>query len=288
MKKLIILIEVLLLISFGVIEYLNAPFLSIIADKQLLKAASNFLIYLVFIDLTFRILRFLYQRKNKLTSQDNFLNGIQNIYRLLISIGIFITFFALFGLDVKSLLTSLSIVAAAIAIISKEFVNDLIVGLYYSFSSNLEINDYVKIDSQKGKIIEIGLFKIKLLNDDDDLVLIPNSKVYSNEIINYTKKDIRQMSIDFQIDLKYINSIERLEKELKKSLKNFAEYIEKDSYNLKIVEMKKDYLDLKFQYTLVHMDRDLQRLIRRKTVREVFNFITERPDRVVTPIPNPQ
>lgn len=288
MKKLIILIEVLLLISFGVIEYLNAPFLSIIADKQLLKAASNFLIYLVFIDLTFRILRFLYQRKNKLTSQDNFLNGIQNIYRLLISIGIFITFFALFGLDVKSLLTSLSIVAAAIAIISKEFVNDLIVGLYYSFSSNLEINDYVKIDSQKGKIIEIGLFKIKLLNDDDDLVLIPNSKVYSNEIINYTKKDIRQMSIDFQIDLKYINSIERLEKELKKSLKNFAEYIEKDSYNLKIVEMKKDYLDLKFQYTLAHMDRDLQRLIRRKTVREVFNFITERPDRVVAPIPNPQ
>lgn len=288
MKKLIILIEVLLLISFGVIEYLNAPFLNIIADKQLLKAASNFLIYLVFIDLTFRILRFLYQRKNKLTSQDNFLNGIQNIYRLLISIGIFITFFALFGLDVKSLLTSLSIVAAAIAIISKEFVNDLIVGLYYSFSSNLEINDYVKIDSQKGKIIEIGLFKIKLLNDDDDLVLIPNSKVYSSEIINYTKKDIRQMSIDFQIDLKYINSIERLEKELKKSLKNFAEYIEKDSYNLKIVEMKKDYLDLKFQYTLVHMDRDLQRLIRRKTVREVFNFITERPDRVVAPIPNPQ
>jgi small-conductance mechanosensitive channel len=175
-----------------------------------------------------------------------------------------------------TLFTSLSIVAAAFAIISKEFINDLIIGVYNSFSKDFEIDDYVKIDDQKGKILEIGLLKLKLLNDDDVVVFVPNSKVYSNEIVNYTKRDIRQMSIDFQMDIHYVKSIEMLEVELKKSLEGFSEFIVGNSYNLKIVEMKKDVIDFKFQYTLIHMDRDLQISIRKKTVRKVFSYITER------------
>ena len=134
----------------------------------------------------------------------------------------------------------------------------------------------MKLEDHKGKIIEINLFKIKILNENDDIVIIPNGKVNSSEIINYTKRDIRLMSIDFQIDIKLISSIELLEKEIISALTSYSEYIEHNSYNLKIVEMKKDYLDLKFQYTLKHIDTDLLRQIRKKTVREVFNYISSK------------
>ena len=146
--------------------------------------------------------------------------------------------------------------------------------VFFFFSKNFEIEDYVKIADHKGKIAEIDILKIRILNDDDDLVIIPNSKVYSSEIVNYTKRDIRMMSIDFQLDVKLINSIEDLEEELISSVDEFAEYIEPSSYNLKIIEVKKDYLDLKFQYTLKALDRDMQRQIRRKTVRKILNFIS--------------
>ena len=117
-----------------------------------------------------------------------------NIYRILFSLGLITTVFGFFGIDVRTLLTSLSIVAAAFAIISKEFINDLIIGIYNSFSRDFEIEDYVKIDGQKGKILGIGLLKLRLLNDDDVVVFMPNSKVYASEIVNYTKRDIRLMS----------------------------------------------------------------------------------------------
>jgi len=98
--------------------------------------------------------------------------------------------------------------------LTKEYIVDFLSGVYLSFSNTFEINDFVKIDHQKGKIVEIGMLKIKILNDDDDIVIIPNSKVYYSEIINYTKRDLRLMTVDFQIALKYIDSIEQLEKRL--------------------------------------------------------------------------
>ena len=82
------------------------------------------------------------------------------------------------------------------------------------------------------------------------------------------------MTVDFQVALKYISTIEKLEQDIIKSLNSFSEYIEPKSYNLKVVEMKADYLDLKFQYTLKEVDMDLQKKIRKKTIREVFNFIS--------------
>ena len=60
------------------------------------------------------------------------------------------------------------------------------------------------------------------------------------------------------------------------ALSDFDEYLERESFNLKIVELKKDYIDIKFQYILKKFDRELQSKIRRKTVRRVFNFLSEK------------
>jgi len=182
------------------------------------------------------------------------------------------------GVNPKELITSLTIVAAAIAILTKEYIVDFISGIYLRFSNTFEIGDYVKIDQLKGKVVEINMLKVKVLNDDDDIVIIPNTKIHYNENINYTKRDARIMTVDFQIALKYIDTIEQLEKEIKSTLKSFSQNIEPKNYNLKVVEMKTDYLDLKFKYTLKLVDMDMQRKTRKKTIREVVNFISSKKE----------
>jgi small-conductance mechanosensitive channel len=275
-----IAIELLLLAGAIYIKYVDESLSLKIEENYILDTFIYFLIYVLILRLSVSVVSLLYLGQKKIKKinikKDNILIGVRNLYRLLFSIGLIVTLFGFFGIDILTLLTSLSIVAVAFVIIAKEFINDLIVGIYNSFSDDFEIGDYVKIDNQKGKILEIGLLKLKLHDDNDVIVFIPNSKAYSNEIVNYTKRDIRQMNIDFQLDIKFVKNIELLEKELKNSLENFSEYIVEDSYNLKIVEVKKDYLDFKFQYKLNHMDRDLQIDIRKQTVRQVFSYITER------------
>ena len=115
--------------------------------------------------------------------------------------------FGFWGIDMGKLLTSLSIFAAALAIISKEFVASIISGIIISFSNDINIDDYVKIGNNKGKILDINLAKISLLNEDDDIIFIPNDKVYMSDIINYTRRDIKKVSIDFELDLLHLTSI---------------------------------------------------------------------------------
>ncbi len=274
MRYILPVVEILLAVAFFVIQQTDIGSKLDVSSPPYWIAAK-YLVFLAIVDAVRRLTRMWFARRQKTNSSNkaNFDYGVNNIAKMLALLGSIIYLFQLFGVDIKTLLTSLSIVAAAIAIITKEYINDFLVGLYFSFSKNFEIHDYVKIGEQKGKITELQLLKLRLLNDDDDAVLIPNSKVYNTEIINYTRRDIRLMSIDFELGIAHLHNIEALEQDLIAALASFSEYIESTSYNLRIVEMKKDYVELKFQYSLQRFDRDMQRSIRKKTVREVFNYI---------------
>lgn len=272
----LLFIELAVIIGMMTLMYYHDAVQLILFKSNAISATVHYILFLILIDFMSRVVKYLYSKSQRMDRlhKNNVHFGIDNIAKLLIGLGLVISLFGFFGIDIKSLLTSLSIVAAAIAIISKEFINDFLIGLYFSFSRNFEINDYVKLADQKGKIVEIGMLKVTLLNDDDDAVIIPNYKIYTYELTNYTKRDIRLMSIDFQLDIKLIEGILLLEEELIASLTGFSEFIEFDSYNLKIVEMKMSYIDLKFQYKLKKVDRDVQKKIRKLTVRKIFDYIS--------------
>lgn len=272
------ILSFILLFLIVYVRFYNTKTSEIILKSVQLQALLGFAIFYIAISFSSNLIKYLYSKKNKIPKgkKNNVHFGIENIANFLIGIAITIMVFSLSGIKIEELIYSFTIVAAATAILTKEYILDFISGIYLSFSNAFEINDYVKLDKLKGKIVDISMLKVKILNDDDDVVIIPNSKVHFNEIINYTKGDLRLMTVDFQIALKYINNIEQLEDELISSLKGFREFIEDKSYNLKVVEMKMDYLELKFQYTLKRIDMEMQRKIRKKTIREVFNFISSK------------
>lgn len=274
------IIKIILLIGVIYLTFFNDFTADIIAHYRKVGSVLYFVIFYFSINLLSNTAKYFYSKRNKIpkNKKNNVHFGIENIENLTVGLGFIAMLISLFGINPLELITSLTIVAAAFAVLTKEYIVDFLSGIYLSFSNTFEVNDYVKIDNQKGKIVEISMLKVRILNDDYDVVIIPNSKVHYNEIINYTKKDVRLMTVDFQIALKHISSIEQLEQEIITSLESFSEYIEPDSYNLKVVEMKTDSLDVKFQYKLNLIDMELQRKIRKKTIREVFNFISSKQD----------
>lgn len=257
-------------------------------EKFLLNAYKTSLgltMFLFFTSLCLNAAEELYRYRKKVHgfSRDSVFVGLRNIFAIVSFLAVFVAIFGLFGIDFVTLFTSLSIVAAAIAITTKEYINDVLAGINLGFSRDFEIGDYIQINEQKGKILDIGLLRFKMLNDDKDVVFLPNGRVYASEITNYTRREMGLMSIDFQIDILKIDGIERLEAELVDSIAEYADYIYPDSYYLKIKDVKKDFLDLKFQYRLRSMDQELHLNIRRKTVRKVLSYVTA--TRPVTPPP---
>ena len=242
---------------------------------DLAYAVLGFVIFVTAARLAFSLAVLYYRRRSKYLDpmKDNFILGMRNIYYVVFSIALLLLILTLFGIDYVTLFTSLSIVAAAIAIVTRDFLADVLSGIFLSFSQNMRIDDYMKIGDVKGKIVDMGLQKITFLNDDDDLIFLPNYKVYQSEMINYTQGNQRRMSIDFQIAIQAIDDVEALEADMIENLRDFSQYIENASYTLKIVHLTMDYLDLKFMYTLKEMDRDIYRDIRKRTARRALNFV---------------
>lgn len=250
-------------------RYLNAPW------SDYANLILGFIIFALSARLLVAILSFFYRKNKKLppTKNDNVLMGLRNIYYIVLTGAALITLLGFWNIDLKTLFTTLSIVAAAIAIISKDYVSEIISGIIISFSREVVIDDYVKIGEHKGKIMDINFTKIALLNEDDDVIFIPNNKFFSSEILNYTRREIKKVSIEFEVLTSAVRTIEELEADLIRSIKEYQAHIEPKSYNLKVVDIRKDSMSLKFQYILKEINRDLEREIRRKTVRRLVNYI---------------
>jgi len=245
------------------------------APVRWLRQTVYFLIFALTANLVVSILSWIYRKRKEIrpTRKDNVIQGLENIYYLLLAGAVILTIFGFFGIDTQTLFTSLSIVAAAIAIISKDFLSEIISGIIISFTKDVTIEDFVKIGEHRGKIIDISIHKIALLNDDDDVIYIPNTKVFGSEVVNYTKREIKRVSVEFELDIRFIKTIEELENDLIHVLSDYHDHIIPDSFYLRVQDVKKDFLALKFQYTLEQLNRDVQREIRKKTVRRVINYI---------------
>jgi small-conductance mechanosensitive channel len=236
----------------------------------------RFLIFLFGASLVVRLLAMMYRGTKHLPyhKRDNVTTGLSNLFIMFIAVYGIISIFGLFGISLGHMFTTLSIVAAAIAIISKDFVADIISGIVISFSKEISIDDHVKIGDHRGKILDINIAKTALLNEDDDIIFIPNSTVFTSDVINYTKKQIKKTSIEFEIPSGSIDSIEELEDQLILSLAEYHHLIEPNSYYLRVVHIKKDLLALKFQYNLIQFSREMERTIKRKAVRHIVKNIS--------------
>ncbi len=247
-----------------------------------LSIFSSLYFFWAILTLCLQIFAYIYRKRKKLPTQqhDNIIAGLQNIYFLVMAIAILIAFLSLFGIEISSLLTSISIFAAAIAILSKDYVSNIISGMLIAFSNEISLGDNVRISNYRGKVMDITLSKFILLNENDDLIFIPNNTVFSNEVINYTKRDIKKTNIEFQMNLNYIKSIPELEADLTQAISNYHYQIQPDSFNLRVEDIKKDEISMVFQYILNEPNRELERDIRKIMVRHIVHIIKEHQARI--------
>lgn len=240
-----------------------------------LSVLSKYIIFFFFVEFLQRIIVFFYKINRGIRKQDNIVVGINQIATIVKVFGLGFWMMMLLDINIKELFTSLSIIAAAIAIISKDYVANAISGMVLTWSDQLSINDYIKIEDQKGKIIDITLINLHLLSDDDDLIYIPNNLAFSAKIINYTKIAVKKTSIEFELNTRNLTSIEELESKLISSLTDYNKDIKPDSYNLKVYELKKNSISFKFQYILSHPDRELEKEIKKKTIRRILTILND-------------
>lgn len=223
-----------------------------------------------------RLMTIAFYRPQGGVKKDNFTTGISQIARIVYSLLFAVIIMSLFAISVKEAITTLSLLAAALVLITKDYISNLINGMYMTFARIVNIGDTVKIADSKGKIIDITLSNVHLLNEDDDIVYIPNNNVFASQIINYTRRELKKSSIDFELDVNYIDQLEKLEREIIFALKDQQELILQDSMVLKVNGIKHDYCAFKFQYILNDpLNKEHDNRIRRQVIAYVMRQVMQ-------------
>ena len=195
--------------------------------------------------------------------KDNFILGINRIVSILNTAFGIVALMILVGKDPLEFLTSITIVAAALAVTFKDYITNMLNGLIIMFSDQLSLGDHIKVGDTEGKILDVTLINVILQNEDNDMVIIPNSVVFSSVIINQSKQNIKKLSIEFEMSLQFGYSPEYLEKYLTKAVIAFSANIVSGGLTLKTLVIGKETVRFKVQVLLNNYDKLKEREIRK-------------------------
>lgn len=244
----------------------------------LAKIAYSVMIFLS-ASLSISIIRYfiisIYISKNKLKNRvkDNFILGINQIVSVLNTVFIIIAFMYLLGINPIKFLTSITIVAAAIALLSKEYIANMINGLIIMFADKLSLGDHIKVGNEEGKIVDITLLNVILQNEDNDMVVIPNSVIFNSIIINQSKQNIKKLTVEFEVDVAKKFTAEFLEKELESVLGDYKGFVLDEGFSVKTIFIKKDLVHFKVQLILKHYDKIKEKQLRRLLYTKILQIV---------------
>ncbi|WP_291910697.1 mechanosensitive ion channel domain-containing protein [Chitinophaga sp. CB10] len=212
------------------------------------------------------------RRLNKPVEKDNFMLGLNRISSVLNTVFILLSIMILFGIDLLKFVTSITIVAAAIALLSKDYITNIINGLIIMFSDQLSLGDHVRIGDYKGKILDITLINLVLQNDDDEQIIVPNSLVFTSIVINQSKQNVKKITIEFELDRKLPYTPDDLEARLKNAISGFSDHYVKNSFLLRTLEIRKDHVVFKVQLIIPFADKTVEQSIRRTLNTEIITI----------------
>lgn len=199
-----------------------------VLDKILIKEIIAPILIITFSIIICKIIQGIVKRTLKLKSnknnnkkQDTLISIINNIIKYFIMIIALLMILDIFGIDTKTLVTSLGVVGLVAGLAVQDLLKDIISGISIIFENQFYVGDTVEINGFKGEVIHLGLKTTKLKSYTGEVKVISNRNI--TEVINYNLANSLAI-VDFQISYesdtkkaeKVLNTLcKKLTKELK-------------------------------------------------------------------------
>ena len=94
-----------------------------------------------------------------------------------------------------SILAALGTAGLAICLALKDSLSNFASGVLILFNHTFKVGDFIEIEGQKGTVRRIELMFTTLATADNKRLVIPNSVLTSDMIINYTAKNTRRLEL---------------------------------------------------------------------------------------------
>ncbi|GAB4024806.1 hypothetical protein GCM10028773_48500 [Spirosoma koreense] len=121
--------------------------------------------------------------------QVDHLSSVLVLLRLVIVIAGVLLAVAASGISVDKFTVVLGALSVGIGLGMQNIVSNFVSGIILIFERPFQIGDYVELADKKGRIRDIGIRSSKMITGQGSEVIIPNSDLLSNRLVNWTSND---------------------------------------------------------------------------------------------------
>jgi len=138
----------------------------------------------------------------------------KRVAQALLLVGYGSIFLSYFGIDITAFAAALGIGGLAISLAAQDTLADAIAGFLILLDQPFRVGDRIEIGGigTWGDVVEIGTRSTRIRTRDNRLVIVPNSAIAKDQIVNYTYPDPRyrvqiEVNIDYGSDLRVARQI---------------------------------------------------------------------------------
>jgi MscS family membrane protein len=168
--------------------------------KELVYSIGVLVLIVSFFRFLLRVIDFIaliLEKKADLTpdqSDDQLVIFFREFMRVIVVvIGILMALKFGFGLNISNLITGLSIVGAAMALATKESLENLIASFIIFFDKPFMVGDIVKVNQLTGVVEKIGLRSTRIRSEAKTTVTVPNKQMVDNMLDNQSLRTHRRV-----------------------------------------------------------------------------------------------
>ena len=174
------------------------------------------------------------------------------------------------GVKLTVLIASSAALLVGLGLGQQQTFNDIVSGIILLSERSIKVDDILEIDSDVVKIQSIGLRTSKGLNTDDISIIIPNSLITTNKVINWSHQS---KSTRFKIDVgvAYGSNIDLVLKILEESAREHRDVAKKEMTEARLINFGNSSLD----FQVLFFSDNIFRIARvksdiRKTISQKF------------------
>lgn len=117
-----------------------------------------------------------------------------------------------FGIQTTSIIAVLGAAGLAIGLALQGTLQNVAAGIMLLIIRPFQVGDYIEAAGSGGTVDEIGLFMTRMHTAQGIFIAVPNSKIWSDTITNYSKRALRRM--DLLVGISYDDDIDKAVKAL--------------------------------------------------------------------------
>ena len=139
------------------------------------------------------------------------------------------------GIQTASFVAIIGAAGLAVGLALQGSLSNFASGVLMVIFKPLKIGDYVDAGGTSGTVEEIGIFSTIIKTPDNKKIIVPNSKITSDNITNYSVNDIRR--IDIVAGVSYEDNLDKVRKVLEEILSADERILKDPAWTVAVLEL---------------------------------------------------